>query len=415
MQVPLRLSPALYAACLIPFVCSSLSGCNSQSEASPSPSILSVSTTPAAMQPISRELQVAAVFQPFQEVDLHGKVSGYIRRINVDIGDRVHQGQVLATLEVPELQAQVLGADAGVARSQSDIARLKNEIARAEANYAASHANYQRLKAAADQQPGLIAAQELDDAEAHDLAAAAQVDAAKSATKAGEEALGISKADLQRVHTMAGYASITAPFNGVVTMRYADTGSLIPAGTSNSANVQPVVRLAQSDLLRLRLPIPEEEVPLVKEGSEVRVRVPATGQTFTGKVVRYTRNVSDTTRTMLTEVDVKNPDLSLTPGMYANASFQLQHKDNALVIPAAAVLHGDHTIVWVVDQTGHAQSRTVTLGIASANAQEITAGLNPGDQVIVGGQSALQAGQAVHAVPAHMDLVDYKNQAEGGR
>jgi len=371
-----------------------------------------VSTVPAVRHSISRTLELAAVFQPFQEVDIHGKVSGYIRRINVDIGDRVRQGQVLATLEVPELQAQVLGADAGVARSRSDIDRLQNEVARAQAGFAATHASYQRLKSASEQQPGLIAAQELDDALGRDGAAAAQVDAAKSAVATAQQQLGMSRADLQRVHTLAQYATITAPFSGVVTARYADTGSLIPAGTANTSNAQPVVRLAQSDVLRLRLPVPEQDTPLVHEGSAVTVHVQATGQTFNGTVVRFSRDVSNTTRTMLTEIDVKNPDLKLAPGMYANATFSLQRKDDAIVVPAAAVLQGSHPIVWIVDSLGRAQPRSVSLGIASANAQEILSGIQPGDRVIIGGQSSLQAGEAVHAVAAHSDLVNYVAPAQ---
>ncbi len=393
-----------------------LFGCEKSPDKAVAPNIVNVSTVPAVVHAISRDLTLAGVFQPYQEVDLHGKVSGYIRRINVDIGDRVHQGQTLAVLEVPELQAQVLGADAGVARSQSDIARLRNEVTRAEANYAASHANFQRLKSASDQRPGLIAEQELDDAQARDRAASAQVDAAKSAVLTGEQSLGVSRADLQRVHTMAQYATITAPFSGVVTARYADTGSLIPAGTSNSLNAQPVIRLAQSDVLRLRMPVPEEDVPLVKEGAQVLVHVQATGQKFTGTIVRFTRNVSDTTRTMLTEIDVKNGDLSLSPGMYANTTLTLQHKENAVVVPAAAVLRGEHSVVWVVDASGKAQPRNVVLGIGNANAQEITEGVRAGEQVVVGGQSSLQAGQAVHETPAHMDLVNYTDAAsQGGR
>ncbi len=375
----------------------------------------SVSVVTSERRGIVRSLDIAGVFQPFQEIDIHGKVSGYIRHINVDIGDRVRQGQVLATLEVPELQAQVLGADAGVKRSRSDIDRLQNEVTRAQASYGATHANYERLKSASDQRPGLIAAQELDDAQARDRAAAAQVDAAKSSVAAGQEQLGVSRADLQRVHTMAQYATIRAPFTGVVTARYADTGSLIPAGTSNSGISQAVVRLAQSDVLRLRMPVPEEDVRYVHEGSSVTVHIQATGQTFPAKVIRFNRDVSDTTRTMQTEVDVPNADLSLAPGMYADVSFALQAKQDAVVVPSAAVVQGDRPAVWVVDSTGHAQRREVQLGITGANTQEIISGVQTGEQVIVGGQSQLQAGQAVHATPAHLNLVDYKEANEGSR
>jgi len=370
-----------------------------------------VSVVPAVRRSISRELSLAGVFQPYQEVDIHGKVSGYIRHIYVDIGDRVRQGQTLAVLEVPELQAQVLGAESGVERSQQEILRLRNEVSQTEASYAATHANYERLKSASEQRPGLIAAQELDDAQAHDGEAAAQVQAAKSAVAAAQQQLGMSQANRQEVRSMAQYATITAPFSGVVTARYADTGSLIPAGTSNSGNTQAVVRLAQSDLLRLRMPVPEDAVPFVTEGSPVMVHVQATGQSFMGTVVRFTRDVSDATRTMMTEVDVPNPQLALSPGMYADTTFTLQKKNDAVVIPVAAVVQGDPPSVWIVDASGRVQHRPVTLGIVSANSQQITSGIAPGDLVIVGGQSALHAGEAVQAEPARGDLVNYSAPA----
>ena len=374
-----------------------------------------VSVVAAERKPIARTLDVAGVFQPFQEVDIHGKVSGYIRRINVDIGDRVHQGETLAVLEVPELQAQVLGAESGVERSQQQIAQQQEDVSRADANYAATHANYERLKSASAQQPGLIAAQELDNAQAQDGVAAAQVHAAKAAVAAAQQQLGMSRAERQQVASMAQYATITAPFSGVVTARYADTGSLIPAGTANSGTVQAVVRLAQSDVLRLRMPVPEEDVPFVHEGSAVTVHVQATGQTFNATVVRFTRDVSNATRTMETEVDIPNPQLTLAPGMYADTNFVLQQKPDAIVVPAAAVLEGEHPSVWIVDAAGHAQQRFVTLGIAGANSQEITSGINAGDRVIVGGQAALHAGEAVNAIPAHGDLVDYHAAQKEGQ
>jgi RND family efflux transporter MFP subunit len=372
-----------------------------------------VSVVAAARQPIARTLDVAGVFQPFQEVDIHGKVSGYIRRINVDIGDRVHQGQTLAVLEVPELEAQVLGAESGVERSQQEIERLREDVNRTQANYAATHAQFERLKSASQQQPGLIAAQELDDARARDQSAGAQVQAAKSAVAAAQQQLGMSRAERQQVRSMAQYATITAPFTGVVTARYADTGSLIPAGTSNSGNAQAVVRLAQSDVLRLRMPVPEEDVPYVHEGNPVSVHVQATGQTFSANVVRFTRDVSNATRTMMTEVDVPNPQLALEPGMYADTIFTLQQNDNAIVVPISAVLEGDHPSVWMVDSAGQAQRRFVELGIATANRQEITSGISAGDQVITGGQFLLHAGEPVHAMVAHGDLVNYRTPREG--
>jgi multidrug resistance efflux pump len=132
----------------------------------------------------------------------------------------VLKGQTLAVLEVPELQAEVAGAQAGIIQTQQNIVRLQNEVALEEADYAAVHANYTRLKQASDEQPGLVAAQELDDALAKDKSAASQVEAAKSAVAAARGQLGVSRAENLRVSSMEQYATITAPYDGVVTMRY---------------------------------------------------------------------------------------------------------------------------------------------------------------------------------------------------
>lgn len=371
-----------------------------------------VSTSAAQTGSIANQLTVAGVFQPFQEIDVHGKVSGYIRHINVDIGDRVRQGQTLAVLEVPELEAEVAGAQAGITQTQQNIARLGSEVAREKASYAAVHANYERLKEASDQQPGLVAQQELDDALARDQSAASQVEAAKSAVAAAQGQLGVSRAENLRVSSMEHYATIVAPYSGVVTMRYADTGALIPAGTAEGLN-QAVVRLAQSDVLRLRMPVPERDVPFVHEGSVVTVHVQATGQQFPGTVVRFTRDVSNATRTMMTEVDIKNPDLTLTPGMYADVTFNLQQKDNALIIPASAVIQGDEPSVMLVDSSNRVQKRPVVLGISNGNSQEITSGLNLGDRVIIGGLSTLQPGEQVTPQEAKANLANYHEQKGG--
>jgi RND family efflux transporter MFP subunit len=362
---------------------------------------------------IANQLTVAGVFQAYQEIDVHGKVSGYIQHIYVDMGDRVRRGQTLAVLEVPELQAEVAGAHAGITQTQQNILRLQNEVAREQATYAAVHANYTRLKQASDQQPGLVAAQELEDALAKDRSAASQVDAAKSAVAAAQGQLGVSQAENLRVTSMEQYATITAPYSGVITMRYADTGALIPAGTAEGLN-QAVVRLAQSDVLRLRMPVPERDVPLVHAGSEVTVHVQATGQQFPGTVVRYARDVSNATRTMMTEVDVKNPDLILTPGMYADVTFNLEQKNDALIIPASAIVQGDQPWVMLVDSDNRVEIRRIVLGIGGANSQEVTSGLKPGDRIIIGGQSGLQPGQQVTPHPAKSELENYQPTNQKG-
>ena len=260
--------------------------------------------------------EVAGEFIPYQQVELHAKVAGYIRHINVDIGDKVKAGQVIATLDIPELLAQVQGADATVRQSQEQISRAQSDVLRAQANYEAYHSAAGRLEQVSKARPGLIAQQEIDDALAKDRAASAQVDAAKAALSATRQKLGVSQADRQHYSSLAEYSRIVAPFNGTVTWRYADTGTLIQAGTSNAGSA-PVVKVAEVDTLRLRLPVPESLAPYIRVGNPASVYVDAIAKTFQGTVTRSSGALDPATRTMQVEIDVRNKTGELAPGMYA--------------------------------------------------------------------------------------------------
>jgi RND family efflux transporter MFP subunit len=380
-------------ALFVALPCLVFSGCkDKQSEAPPA----TASVAPVARGNLASTLTVAGEFQPYQEVELHAKVSGYIRRINVDIGDRVKSGQVIATLEVPELNAQVMASQAQIRHSQSEITRAQNEVTLAEANYAALHAAYTRLAEASKRRPGLIAEQELDDSRAKDQDAEAKINVAKSALEATKEQLGISKADNQRVQSLEDYSIVTAPFTGVVTMRYADVGSLIQAGTASNTQSMPVIKLAQSDLLRLRMPVPEEDVPFIRIGGDVQIKLQATGKTISGKIIRFTRELTTSTRTMLAEVDVPNPDLTLSTGMTAETTIVLQAQKDVLTIPAGAVLKEEgQAYVLMVDTDNKVQKVRVTLGIQGSDRDEITQGLSGHQSVIVSGQQNYEIGQVV--------------------
>jgi RND family efflux transporter MFP subunit len=383
------------------------SGCSRKGSAKESEPAVAPSAVvaPVIRENLSSTLTVAGQFEPFQDVDLHAKVSGYIRRINVDIGDRVRTGAVIATLEVPELDAQVAGAQAQVRHSQSEIGRAQSEVTRAQANHVALHEAYTRLDQASKQRPGLVAQQELDDAFAKDQNSEAQIDVAKSALEAAREQLGISRADDQRVHALSSYSVVTAPFDGVISKRYADTGSLIQAGTTSNTQAMPVVRLAQSGLLRLRMPVPEADVPFIQEGGEVQVKVQATGKTFTGKIIRFTRALDTSTRTMLVEVDVPNPKLTLSPGMYAETVISLQQRNRVLTIPSQAVVQGDSdSYVLALDHANQVQKKLVTLGIQGSDRTEIVNGLSAGEQVIVSGQVNYQPGETVRPRPLSITM-----------
>ncbi len=395
LRSPMRSRMIVFRGALfVALPCLVFVGCRGKVQESPPPATALVA--PVTRGDLSSTLTVAGEFQPYQEVELHAKVSGYIRRINVDIGDRVKTGQVIATLEVPELNAQVSASEAEIRHSQFEITRAQNEVTLAQANYAALHAAYTRLSEASKRRPGLIAEQELDDSRAKDQDAEAKINVAKSALEATREQLGISKADNQRVQSLEDYSVVTAPFGGVVTMRYADVGSLIQAGTASNTQSMPVVKLAQSDLLRLRMPVPEEDVPFIKIGGDVSIKLQATGKTFTGKIIRFTRELSTSTRTMLAEVDVPNPDLTLSTGMTAQTTIVLQSQKDVLTVPAGAVLKGDsQASVLIVDADNKVQKVPVTLGIQSPDRIEILQGLSERQSVIVSGQTNYQPGQIV--------------------
>jgi RND family efflux transporter MFP subunit len=355
-----------------------------------------VAVVPVMRQALTKNLTVAGEFIPFQEVDLHAKVAGYIRKINVDIGDRVRKGEVLATLEIPELTAQVSGAEAGIRHSQEEIALAKSQVARAEADHNALHIAAERLKQAAAARPGMIAQQEIDDAEAKDSASEAQVAVAKATVAAQQQQVDVAKAEHLHYSSLASYSRITAPFDGIVTWRYADTGALIQAGTSNSGSM-PVVKVAEVKVLRLRIPVPESLAGYVREGDTADVQVQATGDHFRGKVVRTTGALDRATRSLQVEVDVPNPKSKLTPGMYADVTLQIAGNPSALTIPVQALDQGSNgTSVLVVDGSNEVQRRAVRVGLTTPDKVQILDGVHEGEQVIVGNLASYEPGQKVN-------------------
>lgn len=359
-------------------------------------------------EPAESSITVPGVFQAYQDILVHAKVSGYVKNIYVDIGDRVHTGEVLAVLEVPELNAQVQEAAAGLARDQSELQRTKNDVARAHAVHTALHSEYARLNNAAAAQAGLIAQQELDDAQAKDLSSEANIDAAKSAYSAAEGRLSQDRADVARYKAMQAYSYVRAPFNGVVTYRYADTGSLIAAGTDESKNAMPIVRLAQSEVLRLRMPVPASDADYMVVGGPAVVQVQSTGEIIHTKIVRFTRSLNQDTRTMLTEVDIPNADLHLDPGMYANTTFPLKHNRQALVVPIDGIVEGDQPYVLLVNKKNRVVKQPVVLGIQGPNFYEVVSGVSAGDRVIVGNQADYQPGEKVAPSPVDMNLTSFR-------
>jgi RND family efflux transporter MFP subunit len=372
---------------------------DAQAGASAVPEVPTVAVAKVATADLSRDLILTAEFKPFQEVDVMAKVSGYVKEIRVDVGDRVREGDLLATLEVPEMADDLRKSQAGVRHSQSEVARAQDEIARAKSAHDIAHLSYNRLFQASQKRPGLIAQQEIDDAQSKDLVAEAQLAAANSALAAAGQQVDVDQSSSARVQTMIDYQRVTAPFTGVVTKRYADKGSMIQAGTASQTQAMPVVRLSENGLLRLILPVPESAVPTVHIGQQVEVRVPTLNRTFPGKVARFSDTVSYQTRTMDTEVDVPNPSLALIPGMYAEVNLTLARHDTVIAVPVMAIdedAAGGSGSVMVITPNNRVEVRHVALGLETADRVEIRSGLNDGDMVVLTGRASLKAGQEVH-------------------
>jgi RND family efflux transporter MFP subunit len=353
------------------------------------PDIPAVAVAKVSVEDLSHDLALTAEFKPFQEIDVMAKIAGYIKEIKVDAGDRVQQGQLLALIEVPEMADDLRRAGAAVERANAEAARSADELRRAESSHEIAHLSFERLSGVSQKRPGLIAQQEIDDAHSKDLVTEAQIAAAKSGQAAAREQSRVNQADEQKIKTLMEYTRVTAPFTGVITKRYADTGAMQTQST-------PVVRLSQNNLLRLILPVPESAVPTVRIGQQVEVKVPTLKRSFPGRVARFSEKVSSATRTMDTEVDVPNPSLLLIPGMYAEVSLNLDRRNHALSVPVTAVdREGANGQVMVVTPNNRIEARQIALGLETARSIEVRSGLNEGDMVVVAGRTSLQAGEEV--------------------
>jgi RND family efflux transporter MFP subunit len=320
------------------------------------------------IEDLYKEVRVPAEFRPYADVDVHAKVSGFVHRIYVDIGDRVKAGQLLAELEVPELNDELNHASAA--------------LKRAEADYKAAHLGYQRLLAVNKEHPNLLAQQDLDIAENSDAGSAG--------------ALAAAHADVDKYRALLSYTRICAPFSGVITKRYADPGALIQAGTASNTQAMPLVRLAENVRLRLDFPVPVDYVPGIRQNAPLSVQVDALNRTVTGKIARFSNAVDESTRTMTVEMEVDNHTLDIIPGMYATVLLRVDDHPHAVAVPVEAVRSGTQR-VFVVDASHRLEERSIQLGMETPTRYEVLAGLKAGELVAVGNLAQLQPKQRVEA------------------
>jgi RND family efflux transporter MFP subunit len=375
---------------------------------------ISVGVVKIARKSLDRRLTVSSELVPFQEIDVFAKESGFVKTLNVDYGSHVKAGQVLAVLEIPELQLQLTEDDAAIKNAQDQVTLAEHELGRVQANREVFRLQYDRLNSVAKSKPGLVAQQEVDDAQGKDLAAEAQVEGSKSNLQGAQSRLQVTQAKRARDQALFDYSNITAPFAGVITQRYANQGALMQAGTSSSTQAMPLVRLSQDNIFRLVIPVPESYVRYIRMGDPVQVNVPSLSRTLPGKVARFSEDVKEDTRTMHTEVDVPNSNGILVQGLYAEATITLETKNNVLYVPLQAVDHnGDRTTVFVVSSANQLESRPVRLGIETPSDAEVLAGLEEGDLVVVSDRSGLKTGEAVR--PQLIGLVKYQSVNEPSR
>jgi RND family efflux transporter MFP subunit len=336
-----------------------------------------VAVAPVTREDLFKEVTVAAEFRPFQEATLHAKVSGYVKAVNVDFGDKVKTGELLATLEVPELKDQLAAAFASAQKAGAD----------------ATNASliYNRLLSVNQEHPNLVAQQDLDTAGANAHTTAA--------------ALAAAQAEVEKYQTLIGYTKIIAPFDGIVTRRFADPGELIQAGTSSDTQARPLVRVADNYRLRLDFPVTVDYVKDIRVGDNVDVRVDSLdGKILTGTISRFAGEVDDKTRTMVTEIEVPNPDLNVLPGMYAAVILKLEKRPNALAVPTEAVSAEKSPVVFVVNQSHQIEKRTVKLGLETPEKIEVLAGLREGESVLIGSHAQFQPGETVEPKPIQLSM-----------
>lgn len=338
--------------------CSAVAGAIVLTHGTKSPAAVPMTAPAAAVVQATRgnlekTITLSAELKPFQETDIHAKVAGYLRSINYDIGDRVKKGALIATLEIVELQ---------------------DDLNRTSAAYEFARLDYQRLADVTKARPGLVAQADVDKAHAE---------------------YDIAKANFDHARTLLDYATITAPFDGVVTQRFADPGAMIQASVSSSTQSVPLIHLADTSVLRLRFPVPESSVAEVRDGTPCAVDVEAASRRIQASVTRKADRIDTGTRTMMTECDIANPDNSLVPGMYAAATLTLESKKNVLTLPVQAVADDDAPNVWIVTAGDQLEERPVKVGLRTATKIEILAGLKDGDTVIFGNRGGFVLGMKV--------------------
>jgi RND family efflux transporter MFP subunit len=342
-----------------------------------------VQVTLPKLRPPSSQISLPGTIQPVQETVLYARVSGYLRRWLVDIGDSVKSGQLLADIDTPELDDQLRGAQAAVgeAKAALDQAKTQVELARV---------SVKRIDALAPS--GFSSQQDKDERDA-------ALHVAEANVKAAQAKVASQEAEVQRLAHMKGFAHVVAPFNGVVTFRSTEVGSLIAAGGGPG---QALFRLARLDVVRVFVNVPQNVAASIHDGEQSKVRVPELpGHPFTGTVTRTAGALDPATHTLLVEVDVPNKERLLLTGTYVDVSFSVTQSAPELSLPSNAFLFGAAgPRVAVVDSDDHVHIKPVRIGEDYGNEVGVIEGVTVEDRVMLNPGDTVVEGLAVSVLPS---------------
>ncbi|HEY4239522.1 MAG TPA: efflux RND transporter periplasmic adaptor subunit [Kofleriaceae bacterium] len=276
------------------------------------------------------KVMLPSTIQPVQDAVVYARTTGYVHQFNVDIGDQVKAGQVLATLDTPDIDQELRAAQAATVQAGANIDQAKTQLTLAQTE----SARYQSLAGS-----GVVSQQDMEEHRA-------SYDARGANLKAMEAARGTADANLARLRELKGFATVAAPFDGVVTQRNVELGQLVAAGVS-----QPMFRVANTAVVRVFVNVPQSYAPGVHVGDAATVALREyAARPFTGKVARTSRALDPATRTLLAEIRIDNPDGALLPGMYARVTLGVARVDPPLMIrPSSLVADASGTRVAVVE------------------------------------------------------------------
>jgi RND family efflux transporter MFP subunit len=331
-------------------------------------------------RPLDVTLEMPGELEAYEDVAMYPRVPGYVKTVRVDRGSRVAAGDVLATLEAPELLAQRAEAESRLqaAEAQRDVVRAKGE---------GDASTFERLKAASAT-PGVVAGNDV-------ILAQKTVEADRSQLTAAEKNVEAARQALSSVTQMEGYLRVTAPFAGVVTERNVHPGALVGPNSGGTPGV-PMLRVVNRNRLRLVVPVPEAYVAGIREGVEIPFTVPAyPGETFKGKVARVAHAVDVKTRTMAVEIDVANRDARLAPGGFCQVRWPVRRRGASLLVPTGSVASTTGRTFVIRVRDGKTEWVDVRTGVSAGSLVEVFGDLHAGDEITARGTDELRSGSDV--------------------